>query len=91
MQFAFGPRPNPLGADIGFEQNCSIRTSAPWGLRGAGCKLSCLFGPLIFYLSVPLHYQEADIRTERLQKKTVSAPEGLGRGPSATSSTSSAP
>ena len=29
-EFAFGPRPNPLGADIGFERNRSVRISAPW-------------------------------------------------------------
>ena len=33
--FAFGPLLIPLGTNIGFERNRSVRISAPWQLRGA--------------------------------------------------------
>ena len=34
-EFATGPRPNPLGADIVFFRNRSVRISAPWKLKRA--------------------------------------------------------
>ena len=31
---AFGTRPKPLGADLGFERNRSVRISAFWSEKG---------------------------------------------------------